>query len=235
MTDNASIKAKIAKLLRMQQSDNAGEAANAATFVERLCREHGLTPEDINPDFDPERDEARHFNGRTVQRGVRMEDGFKMGADGYRYSSSVIEIQATKGNRIQIELYFTYLKEVMERLADEAKAKSVAEGHSSRSFRLNFRKGFANAIEQKLREQKKVSRDEQPQAQGQTAGLALLKRDAIEKKAVDALVKKRYPRLRSGSGQTFGGNGTTAGHAAGRATSVNRQVTRNSTPQLTGR
>ena len=164
-----------------------------------------------------------------------MEDGFKMGADGYRYSSSVIEIQATKGNRIQIELYFTYLKEVMERLADEAKAKSVAEGHSSRSFRLNFRKGFANAIEQKLREQKKVSRDEQPQAQGQTAGLALLKRDAIEKKAVDALVKKRYPRLRSGSGQTFGGNGTTAGRAAGRATSVNRQVTRTSTPQLTGR
>ena len=259
MTDTASIKAKIAKLLRMQQSDNAGEAANAATFVERLCREHGLTPEDINPDFDPERDEAtywvmgtpfkrvdhadwsllnavaRHFNGRTVQRGVRMEDGFKMGADGYRYSSSVIEIQATKGNRIQIELYFTYLKEVMERLADEAKAKSVAEGHSSRSFRLNFRKGFANAIEQKLREQKKVSRDEQPQAQGQTAGLALLKRDAIEKKAVDALVKKRYPRLRSGSGQTFGGNGTTAGRAAGRATSVNRQVTRTSTPQLTGR
>jgi hypothetical protein len=147
---------------------------------------------------------ARHFNGRTVQRGVRMEDGFKMGADGYRYSS-------------------------------KAKAKSVAEGHSSRSFRLNFRKGFANAIEQKLREQKKVSRDEQPQAQGQTAGLALLKRDAIEKKSVDALVKKRYPRLRSGSGQTFGGNGTTAGHAAGRATSVNRQVTRTSTPQLTGR
>jgi hypothetical protein len=246
MTDNASIKAKIAKLLRMQQSDNAGEAANAATFVERLCREHGLTPEDINPDFDPERDEAtywvmgtpfkrvdhadwsllnavaRHFNGRTVQRGVRMEDGFKMGADGYRYSSNVIEIQATKGNRIQIELYFTYLKEVMERLADEAKAKSVAEGYSSRSFRLNFRKGFANAIEQKLKEQKAERGQREHQKDwvvGTDNALALLKRDAIEKKAVDALVKQRYPRLRSGSGQTFGGNGTNAGRAAGRATS----------------
>ena len=123
----------------------------------------------------------------------------------------------------------------MERLADEAKAKSVAEGYSSRSFRLNFRKGFAHAINQKLQEQKKVSRDEQPQAQGETAGLALLKRDAIEKKAVDALVKQRYPRLRSGVGQTFGGNGTNAGRAAGRSTSVNRQVTRTSTPQLMGR
>jgi len=184
---------------------------------------------------------ARHFNGRTVQRGVRMEDGFKMGADGYRYSSNVIEIQATKGNRIQIELYFTYLKEVMERLADEAKAKSVAEGHSSRSFRLNFRKGFANAIEQKLKEQKKQKKQKTdiPEsgsfANVYSNSLAVQKRDAIEKKAVDALVKQRYPRLRSGSGQTFGGNGTNAGRAAGRATSVNRQVTRTSTPQLTGR
>ena len=259
MTDLNSIKAKISKLLRLQQSDNAGEAANAAAFVERLCREHGLTPDDINPDYDPERDEAtywvvgtpfkrvdhadwnllaavaRHFNGQTVQRGIRQEDGFKMGLDDYSYGCSVLEIQATKGNRIQIELYYAYLKEVMERLADEAKAKSVAEGYSSRSFRLNFRKGFAQAIGEKLREQKKVSRDEQPQAQGETAGLALLKRDAIEKKAVDALVKQRFPRLRSGSASTFGGNGTNAGRAAGRSTSVNRQVTRTSTPQLMGR
>ena len=198
MTDLNSIKAKISKLLRLQQSDNAGEAANAAAFVERLCREHGLTPDDINPDFDPERDEAtfwvvgtpfkrvdhadwsllnavaKHFNGRTVQRGIRQEDRFKMGLDDYGWDCSVLEIQATKGNRIQIELYYAYLKEVMERLADEAKAKSVAEGYSSRSFRLNFRKGFAQAIGEKLREQKKVSRDEQPQAQGETAGLALL-------------------------------------------------------------
>ena len=259
MTDLNSIKAKISKLLRLQQSDNAGEAANAAAFVERLCREHGLTPDDINPDYDPERDEAtywvvgtpfkrvdhadwnllaavaRHFNGQTVQRGIRQEDRFKMGLEDYSWGCSVLEIQATKGNRIQIELYYAYLKEVMERLADEAKAKSVAEGYSSRSFRLNFRKGFAHAINQKLQEQKKVSRDEQPQAEGNTAGLALLKRDAIEKKAVDALVKQRYPRLRSNSGSTYGGNGTSAGHAAGRNTSVNRQVTRTSTPQLMGR
>ena len=262
MTDTASIKAKIAKLLRMQQSDNAGEAANAAAFVERLCREHGLAPEDINPDFDPERDEAtfwvmgtpfnrvdhadwsllnavaRYFNGRTVQRGVRRDDGFKLGADGYRYNSSVIEIQATKGNRIQIELYFAYLKEVMERLADEAKAQAVAGGYNSRSFRLNFRKGFAQAIGEKLREQKKQKTDIPESASFANVyrtSLAVQKRDTIEQRAVDALVKQRYPRLRSGSGQTFGGNGTSAGQAAGRSTSVNRQVTRSSTPQLTGR
>jgi hypothetical protein len=256
MTDLNSIKAKISKLLRLQQSDNAGEAANAAAFVERLCREHGLTPDDINPDHDPERDEptfwvagaafkrvdhadwnllnyvAKHYNGRTIQRCARA------GEEGYLQDKSVIEVVATKGNRIQIELYYAYLKDVMERLADEAKAKAVAEGYSSRSFRLNFRKGFAQAIGEKLREQKKQKTDIPESgsfANVYSTSLAVQKRDAIEKKAVDALVKQRFPRLRSGSASTFGGNGTNAGRAAGRNTSVNRQVTRTSTPQLMGR
>ena len=138
---------------------------------------------------------------------------------------------------IQIELYYAYLKDVMERLADEAKAKAVAEGYSSRSFRLNFRKGFAQAIGEKLREQKKQKTDIPESgsfAHVYSNILAVQKRDAIEKKAVDALVKHRHPRL-SSSKSTFGGNGTNAGRAAGRSTSVNRQVTRTSTPQLMGR
>ena len=44
MCTSDSIKAKISKLLRMQQSDNPGEAANAAAFVEKLCKEHGISP-----------------------------------------------------------------------------------------------------------------------------------------------------------------------------------------------
>jgi hypothetical protein len=255
MTDLNSIKAKISKLLRLQQSDNAGEAANAAAFVERLCREHGLTPDDINPDHDPERDEptfwvagaafkrvdhadwsllnnvAKHYNGRTIQRMAQR------GEEGYFDNKCVIEVVATKGNRIQIELYYAYLKDVMERLADEAKAQAIAGGYNSRSFRLNFRKGFAQAIGEKLREQKKQKSDipeSSSFANVYSNSLAVQKRDAIEKKAVDALVKHRHPRL-SSSKSTYGGNGTNAGRAAGRSTSVNRQVTRTSTPQLMGR
>jgi hypothetical protein len=246
----------------MQQSDNAGEAANAAAFVERLCREHGLTPDDISPDFDPERDVAihwvsgmpfkrvdhadwsllaavaRHYNGRTVQRQIRNTDGFELGTHAHSYSSSVIEVIATKGNRIQIELYYTYLKDVMERLADKAKAESVAEGCTSRSFRLNFRKGFAQAISNKLREQKAKVMEKTHQkdwAVGTDKCLAIMKRDSIESKAVDALVTQRFPRLGAGTSGTFGGNGTRAGQAAGRATSVNKQATGYSAPRLTGR
>ena len=46
------IKQKIAKLLRLAQSCNANEAANAADMVHKLCAEHGLTQDAIDPDCD---------------------------------------------------------------------------------------------------------------------------------------------------------------------------------------
>ena len=105
-----SIKAKISKLLRMAQSDNVGEATNAATFVEKLCKEHGISPEKCSPDYDPERDVAvywcmgkpfkrvdhaawsllnfvaEHFNGQTVNRSARS------GKAGYFENQCVIEV-----------------------------------------------------------------------------------------------------------------------------------------------
>ena len=253
-TSTDSIKAKISKLLRLQQSDNASEAANAAAFVEKLCKEHGISPGECSPDYDPERDVAvywcmgkpfkrvdhaswsllsrvaEHFNGQTVNRSARA------GEPGYFENQFVIEVLATKGNKLQIELYYEYLHDVMEKLADKAKAEHVAAGfYGDRAFRGNFRKGFANAIGVKLREQRKRQEHEErcqsPQVGG---GLALLKRNEIERREVSALVKQRFPRLGSGSSGTYGGAGTSAGVAAGRSTSVSKQVTRSSTPALTG-
>lgn len=249
-----SIKAKISKLLRMQQSDNPNEAASAAAFVERLCREHGISPDECSPDYDPERDVAiywtsgkpfkrvdhaawsllaavaRHFNGRTVNRPARK------GETGYLENKCVIEVIATKGNKIQIELYYEYLYEVMERLADKAKVEHVAAGFiGDRAFKGNFRKGFARAINVKLQEQRKnVYPESSSFAAAESAALAVQKRTEIEQREVNALVKQRFPRLGSGSSGTFGGSGTTAGVAAGRSTSVNRQMSRNSAPALPG-
>ena len=254
MCTSDSIKAKISKLLRMQQSDNPGEAANAAAFVEKLCKEHGISPDECSPDYDPERDVAvywcmgkpfkrvdhaawsllsrvaEHFNGQTVNRSARA------GEPGYFENQSVIEVLATKGNKVQIELYYEYLYEVMEKLADKAKAEHVAAGfHGDRAFRGNFRKGFARAIGLKLREQRKQQQhEERCQAPGVGGGLALLKRNEIEQREVQALVKHRFPRLGSGRAATFGGSGTRAGVAAGNSTSVSRQMTRSSAPALTG-
>jgi hypothetical protein len=251
-----SIKAKISKLLRMQESSNTNEAANAAAFVEKLCKEHGISPDECSPDYDPERDVAifwcagkpfkrvdhaawsllsrvaEHFNGTTVNRCARA------GEPGYFDNKSVIEVLATKGNKIQIELYYEYLYEVMEKLADKAKAEHVAAGnYGDRSFKGNFRKGFARAIGQRLRDQRKQQMEQQQaqQSPGVAGGLALLKRNEIEQREVNALVKSRFPRLGTGGRQTYGGSGTSAGVAAGRSTSVSRQMSRSSVPALTGR
>ena len=249
-----AIKAKISKLLRMQQSDNPGEAANAAAFVEKLCKEHGISPDECSPDYDPERDVATywcmgkpfkrvdhaawslldhvatHFNGETINRCARQ------GEPRYSNNQSYIEVIATKGNKIQIELYYEYLYEVMEKLSKKAKAEHVAAGfYGDRAFRGNFRKGFARAIGHKLREMRaQQMHEEKHQAPGVDGGLALLKRTEIEKREVTALVKQRYPRLGRGTAASYGGSGTSAGVAAGNSTSVSRQMTRNSVPALAG-
>jgi hypothetical protein len=173
---------------------------------------------------------AEHFNGQTVNRSARA------GEPGYFENQSVIEVLATKGNKVQIELYYEYLYEVMEKLADKAKAEHVAAGfHGDRAFRGNFRKGFARAIGQKLREQRKVVYPESGSfATAESTALAVQKRNEIEMREVQALVKHRFPRLGSGRAATFGGSGTRAGVAAGNSTSVNRQMSRSSAPRLTG-
>ena len=255
MCNSDSIKAKISKLLRMQESSNTNEAANAAAFVEKLCKEHGISPDECSPDYDPERDVAifwcagkpfkrvdhaawsllsrvaEHFNGRTVNRCARA------GEPGYFDHKRVIEVLATKGNKIQIELYYEYLYDVMEKLADKAKAEHVAAGnYGDRSFRGNFRKGFARAIGMKLREQRKAVYPESASfATAEKTALAVQRRNEIEQREVDALVKSRFPRLGTGGRQTYGGSGTSAGLAAGRSTSVSRQMSRSSVPALTGR
>ena len=48
----------IAKLLRLQTSNNAGEAANAAAFVEKLCAKYNVSSSDCQ-DYDPNRDEVK--------------------------------------------------------------------------------------------------------------------------------------------------------------------------------
>merc|ERR1712078_441022 len=63
-----------------------------------------------------------------------------------------LKIIASKANQIQIELYGDYLIEEMERISKEAKKENK---DAPRSFRTNFRKGFAQAIHKRLIELKK--------------------------------------------------------------------------------
>ena len=132
------VKDKIAKLLRLQTSTNVGEATNAAAFVEKLCAKYNVSSADCK-DYDPEKDEViefqvgkayrkanvpiqnlihgvtKYFNGQTIITYVPSTSLY------YEPPKRVMNIIASKSNKIQIELYLEYLIETMDKLADEAK------------------------------------------------------------------------------------------------------------------
>lgn len=241
----SDIKDKLSKLLRMQSSSNVYEAANAASKLEELCRVHGISPDDVSVDHDPERDVvvkwkqgesfsrtdhaawsllqtvAQYFNGSTIR---------KNSYEGNR-RLSYFEVIATQGNRIQIELYFDYLYETMERMADEAKA---LEKNSGRSYRSNYRKGWARGLSTALRQKKSRERDPSRGYVSDSKAIVLQDRDRIEKRLTDTAIARYYPKLGPAVSSTYGGNGTSDGHAAGRSTSIQKQVRSTKPKQLTG-
>ena len=134
------VKSKIAKLLRLQTSNNAGEAANAAAFVEKLCVKYNISSTDCK-EYDPDKDEVVEFKfGKSYQKANIPEQTLIHGVvkyfngqtiithanpDDYYCNKRIIKIIASKGNQIQIELYLEYLIETMNKLADEAKNLEV--------------------------------------------------------------------------------------------------------------
>ena len=248
----AEIKAKIAKLLRLQASANENAAANAALLVEKLCRQHGISSAEVSADFDPEKDQAiawdalaygkrrdaaevqllsyvsHFFNGEVISK--------------YRNGRTLIEVMATQGRRAEIEIYFEFLLETMNSQADRAKA--AEDPHKrDRGFRQNFRKAFVQSIgcrlhdirQEQIRKERKA--DSMPRPAGTSApGLVAQKRRNIEQQAVEALCRKLHPRLGSGSSFTgASGSGSQHGRAAGAKVGLNRQVSTGRTLALAGR
>ena len=160
------VKSKIAKLLRLQTSTNVGEATNAAAFVEKLCVKYNISSADCK-EYDPDKDEVvefkfgksyqkanipeqnlihgvtKYFNGQTIITYVPSNSMF------YEPPRRVMNIIASKSNKIQIELYLEYLIETMNKLADEAK-KSGGFGTGISTYKTNWKKGFSMKIANRL-------------------------------------------------------------------------------------
>ena len=233
----AEIKAKISKLLRMQTSSNENEAANAALLVQKLCEQHGISSTEISADYDPEKDEATRWDAIVYGRRRNAAEVTLLGAvvmyfngrliNNCKNSQTVMEVFATKGRKIQIELYFEYLREVCEEQA--AKSKLVNDPYKlDRSYTQNFKKAFANVIWQRLLEMKLEQEKEQPKNVNNSAasvpGLVLQRRNR-EQQTVNALVSRTHPRLTKGSGFTgAGGRGADSGKSAGQSVGLSRQV-----------
>mgnify|MGYP003123094623 FL=1 len=232
MNNLETIKAKIAKLLKLQESSNTNEAANAAAFVERLCREHGVSPIDCQG-YDPAEDETIDFYLGDARK--RWDPAHKqlINAVAYYYNGRTVmkwtergrrfHIFASRAAQIQIELYAEYL---IETLTKETKRR----GGDAR-YRNSFRKGWSLAISARLAEMKRQQETDGIPETG-TPALVALSRNESQQKAALTLRDSIYPRLRTGGGMGRMGHGSQDGRDAAQSVGLSRQVSTASGPRM---
>ena len=92
---------------------------------------------------------TKYFNGQTIITYVPSSSMF------YEPPKRVMNVIASKSNKIQIELYLEYLIETMDKLADEAK-KSGGYGTARTTYKTNWKKGFSKKIANRLIAMKNV-------------------------------------------------------------------------------
>ena len=232
-----AIKTKIAKLLRLQESNNAGEAANAAALVEKLCREHGILPEEITDNYDPNEEIAVDFFYGAASRRLDPATCIVLNYVAQHFNGNVVRkwtpqgrrlhVFATKANQIQIELYTDYLIDALRRIADRECPKG------DRVYRNNFKKGFAIEIGSRLNAMKNEQRKNGIPENG-VPGLVICNRDEMQRKLTDAAQAKVYPTLAKASDYRVGSHGQSAGSAAAGSVGLNRQIKTRPTLALTG-
>ena len=243
MTDYSAIKARIAKALALQGSSNANEAANAAAMVEKLCREHGITPCEV-AEFDEENLERDRVEVKTVLSGKRISQGeaFLLASvatyfDGHivRCLDGRVEVFATAGNLVQVEIYFNYLQSEMKQQAEAAKFLAMQRGQKVQGFLFDFYKGFAIEINSRLLELKKDrSTNGIPASENQNhiPGLALTRKSDKDNAKAMAFVKIKHPNTTKGISWHTSGIGDADGRAAGKNVSLNKQIDSGSSKRL---
>ena len=225
------IKSKLAKLLRLSKSSNANEAAVAIQKFETLCVQHGVAKQDITADFDPELDVIIETSfGRTYKKRdiaiyrliaavAKYYNGVLM-IDNDRLDGKQLKIIASKSNQIQIELYSDFLIDEMERLSKQAKKENK---QTPRSFRANFRKGFALAINKRLVELKKVQESQETSQDNQPA-LVVVEHNQREQKAALSFMLEKYPDIRTSTSRYNAGHGHHEGQDAAQGVGLRKQT-----------
>ena len=233
------IKSKLAKLLRLSKSSNANEAAVAIQKFETLCVQHGVAKQDITADFDPELDVIIETSfGRTYKKRdiaiyrliaavAKYYNGVLM-IDNDRLDGKQLKIIASKSNQIQIELYSDFLIDEMERLSKQAKKENK---QTPRSFRANFRKGFALAINKRLVELKKVQESQETSQDNQPA-LVVVEHNQREQKAALSFMLEKYPDIRSSTSRYSAGTGHHEGQDAAQGVGLRKQTEGVTSPTL---
>ena len=116
----------------------------------------------------------------------------------------------------------------MERISKEAKKENK---NAPRSFRTNFRKGFAQAIHRRLIELKKEQESKEIIENNQPA-LVLVEHNKREQKAALSFLLDNYPDIRRSSSKYSAGHGHSQGQEAAQGVGLRKQTEGVTSPTL---
>ena len=245
----------LAKILGMTSSSNANERKVAEEKLQEQLRKYGLTKEELerkinSSDLDDDLKEPNTWkwinrDGKIYWNRVTPSEAIILNAVARYFNGRVVncrdhlEVFATKGNQLQINLYTEFLLDALDRALIAERSKYSTGFRFRRDFNTSFRKGWANEVRTRLNEMK-----EQEEKQGRTIQInnesvnqsAMVVRGMIEIEQSKALSlrDKVYPRLSKGSGFTGGGSGSQSGRAAGSQVGLGKQVSGRSSLRLSG-
>jgi hypothetical protein len=212
--DRTQVIAKIQSILKLQNGTSFdGEADAAAKMIDKLCKQYGVTITEATETqvFDESFIKYKRVNYALITLLNAIASFYDAKAYMKNGDEKSLQIIGSDAQQIQVRLYYDYLVQVMEKEAELAhsaeKIMSALTGKSvSRSFKLNFRKAFADKVALRLFEMKKEEN-----------------RVHEDKKAVsDKLSTMRLGRAKKMNGGS--GEGAYAGAGIGSSVSLNRQT-----------
>lgn len=212
--DRQKLISKIQAMLKLQEKTSfEGEASAAAALIDKLCKENGITLTEatqtqvLNENFS-EFKRLNYAYSTLLNAVCKFYD-----ASVYIRTADVksFQVVGSEAQQIQVKLYFEYLLQVMEKECNVAHKgeKKLAELRGtavSRSFKINFRKAFADKVAIRLLEMKIAEGRQHEDANA----------------VAEAMSKIRLSKTKRMTGPS--GAGAFAGADAGSSVSLNRQA-----------
>jgi hypothetical protein len=222
--DRQQVIAKIQSILKLQNGTSfEGEADAAAKMIDKLCKQYGVTINEATETqvLDEEFVSFKRINVALTTLANAIANFYDAKAYMKNGDSKSLQIIGSEAQQIQVRLYYDYLVQVMEKEAEVAhKAEKIMcdiKGTViSRSFKLNFRKAFADKVAERLKEMKLAENRVHDDA------------DAVKNK----LSTMRFGRSKKMNGAS--GAGAYSGANVGAGVSLNRQASGSVTKQLCG-
>ena len=214
--DRKQVIDKIQAILKLQEGTSFdGEADNAAKMIDMLCKKYGVTIDEAT-EVQVEDEVFFKFKKMNVAY-VSLLNAIAYFYDAKAYlktdvnGNKSIQVIGSEAQQIQVKIYFDYLVDCMEKETETAhKAEKIISQLNgtklSRSFKINFRKGFAEMVMNRLQNKKKEE------------GRVHEHKEVTDK----ALSTRRFNTARRMNGAN--GYGGSAGASAGDSVSLNRQA-----------